>query len=89
MAPGLVTFAGEMGDYGLVVWVDHGSEVITTYAHLSEVRVEAGTRVEGDDVLGLTGQTGNAAGPHLHFELWRWGRQTDPVPLLGGFPQED
>lgn len=86
MAPGRVRFAGSRGDYGLVVEVDHGGEVWTRYAHLSEVRVRAGEVVRGGGVLGLSGASGNATAPHLHFELWRWGRQRDPVPLLGGFP---
>jgi len=86
MAAGRVMFAGEMSGFGLVVWVDHGGEVLSAYAHLSEIRVEAGSPVDGDTVLGLSGSSGNAAGPHLHFEIWRWGKEVDPVPLLGGFP---
>ena len=34
-------------------------------------------------VIGLTGQSGNARGPHLHLEIWRWGREVDPVAMLG------
>ena len=86
MAPGRVMFAGEMSGFGLVVWLDHGGQVITAYAHLAEIRVETGAAVEGETVLGLSGESGNAQGPHLHFEVWRWGREVDPVPLLGGFP---
>ena len=86
MARGRVRFAGTMAGYGRVVWVDHGGSVLTVYAHLSEVRVRAGQPVEGREVLGLSGASGNAAAPHLHFEIWRWGRQQDPVRLLGGFP---
>lgn len=86
MAPGRVRFAGEMSGYGTVVWVDHGGEVLSLYAHLSALRVRAGDVVGGDTVLGLSGASGNASGPHLHFEVWRWGRERDPVPLLGGRP---
>lgn len=86
MAPGRVRFAGTMGGYGRVVWLDHGETVMTVYAHLSEVRVETGERVGGRTVVGLSGRSGNAQAPHLHFEIWRWGREVDPVPLLGGFP---
>jgi murein DD-endopeptidase MepM/ murein hydrolase activator NlpD len=86
MSPGRVLYAGEMSGYGLVVWLEHGGEVITNYAHLSELHVRAGDVVEGGQVIALSGASGNAEGPHLHFEVWRWGREVDPVPLLGGFP---
>lgn len=86
MAAGRVRFAGNMSGYGNVVWIDHGGDVMTVYAHLSVLRVRAGEAVGGRAVIGLSGATGNATSPHLHFEVWRWGHQRDPVPLLGGFP---
>jgi murein DD-endopeptidase MepM/ murein hydrolase activator NlpD len=86
MAPGVVRFAGVQSGYGNVVWVDHGGEVLTVYAHLSAIHVAVGQVVRSRAVLGLSGASGNASGPHLHFEVWRWGRERDPVPLLGGFP---
>jgi murein DD-endopeptidase MepM/ murein hydrolase activator NlpD len=75
-----------MAGYGRVVWVDHGGRVLTIYAHLSEIRVRTGDVLRGRDVVGLSGSSGNVSGPHLHFEIWRWGREQDPVRLLGGFP---
>ena len=86
MAPGRVLFAGTMGGYGTVVWVDHGGEVMTLYAHLSRVLVKTEDGVSPRMVVGLSGASGDATAPHLHFELWRWGRERDPVPLLGGPP---
>jgi murein DD-endopeptidase MepM/ murein hydrolase activator NlpD len=86
MAPGRVRFAGTMAGYGNVVWMDHGGEVLTVYAHLSQLLVRTGDVVGGRAVIGLSGATGDATGPHLHFELWRWGWERDPVPLLGGKP---
>lgn len=83
---GRVRFAGAMSGYGLVIWIDHGPEMLSVYAHLSEVAVEAGEEVTKATVIGLTGQSGNVTGPHLHLEVWRWGREVDPVPLLGGPP---
>lgn len=86
MAGGQVRLAGTQRGYGTVVWLDHGGAVLTVYAHLSGTAVATGGRVRGGDVIGWSGSSGDAAGPHLHFEVWRWGRQVDPVPLLGGRP---
>jgi murein DD-endopeptidase MepM/ murein hydrolase activator NlpD len=86
MVPGRVRFAGVQRGLGNVVWLDHGGQVLTVYAHLSTIQVRTGDKVEGHAVLGLSGSTGDARGAHLHFEVWRWGREVDPVPLLGGRP---
>lgn len=86
MQDGRITFAGWMGGYGQVVWVDHRGSTTTIYAHLSEIAVQEGDRVRGGEVLGAAGSTGEASAPHLHFEVRRRGRAVDPVPLLGGFP---
>lgn len=86
MAPGRVRFAGTMRGFGRVVWMDHGGAVLTVYAHLSEIRVRTGQDVDGGGVVGLSGSSGDVTAPHLHFEVWRWGRPVDPVPLLGGRP---
>lgn len=86
MSGGRVRFAGVQGDYGNVVWIDHGGAVLTVYAHLSTLEVRTGDSVDSGQQIGRSGASGNAAGAHLHFELWRWGRQVDPVPLLGGRP---
>jgi len=75
-----------MRGFGQVVWVDHPRSVITVYAHLSTIHVRAGEEVRNGQVIGLSGRTGDVSGPHLHFEVWRHGRETDPVPMLGGFP---
>lgn len=86
MAPGSVRFAGTMSGFGQVVWLDHGETVMSVYAHLSEIRVEPGQVLDGRPIIGLSGRSGNAEAPLLHFEIWRWGREVDPVPLLGGPP---
>ncbi len=86
MARGMVRFAGTMRGYGEVIWLDHPGETLTLYAHLSRIQVRAGEAVRGGQVIGLSGSSGEVSGPHLHFEVWRHGREVDPVPLLGGFP---
>jgi murein DD-endopeptidase MepM/ murein hydrolase activator NlpD len=89
MARGRVRFAGTMAGYGNVVWVDHPRGVISVYGHLSVIQVSKGEEVRGGQVIALSGHSGNAQGPHLHFEVWRHGREIDPVPFLGGFPRTE
>ena len=86
MQSGLVAYAGEMRGYGLVVIIQHHAQLRTVYAHLSETAVRSGDRVKGGQVIGKSGRSGNVTGAHLHFEIQRWGREEDPVELLGGLP---
>jgi len=86
MADGRVAFAGNMNGYGNVVILQHGGATRSLYAHLATIDVAAGEEVRGRQTLGTVGHTGNATGPHLHFEVTRWGHTEDPVPLLGRRP---
>ena len=86
MQKGDVAFAGEMSGYGLVIFLQHGSNMRTVYGHLSEISVRKGDRVRAGQLIGKSGRSGNAQGAHLHFEILRWGRDEDPVELLGGLP---
>jgi murein DD-endopeptidase MepM/ murein hydrolase activator NlpD len=86
MVGGTVRFAGVQRGFGNVVWVDHAAGYSTAYAHLSELRVQSGERVRTGQLVGLSGATGDVSAPHLHFEVWRWGRPVDPIPVLGGKP---
>ncbi|MEA5515565.1 M23 family metallopeptidase [Nodularia sp. UHCC 0506] len=69
VAAGTVQNANWMGGYGLTVTVNHASAQQTLYAHLSELFVQPGQRVEQGTVIGRVGSTGNSTGPHLHFEV--------------------
>jgi murein DD-endopeptidase MepM/ murein hydrolase activator NlpD len=89
MKSGTVHYAGTMAGYGLVVMIDHGPRLRTVYGHLSQISVRAGEKVKGGQVIALSGQSGNASGAHLHFEIQRWGRNEDPVELLGGLPKRN
>lgn len=79
---GKVIFAGERGDYGNVVVVEHPRGVRTLYAHLSQIDVEAGAELRRGERLGAVGSTGRATGPHLHFEVSEEGTKIDPEAWL-------
>ncbi len=84
---GVVQIGDDPDGYGLYVRVINGY-AITLYAHLAEIVVSHGERVEAGRPLGLSGSTGYSTGPHLHFGLkWVRGRNpayrdwVDPVPF--------
>ena len=56
---------------------------ITDYAHLSDVTVLPGQRIKRGEMLGRVGSTGRSTGPHLHYEVFRDGRQVNPWRYLG------
>lgn len=80
-ARGRVRDAGPDGRYGNLVTVDHGG-VVTYYAHLSRIVVDPGDMVGQAQQLGTVGSTGNATGPHLHFEVRIGGVPRDPAAFL-------
>jgi murein DD-endopeptidase MepM/ murein hydrolase activator NlpD len=81
-AAGSVVFAGPGGNFGLLVVVAHSGELRSYYAHLSRVDVSVGQYVKRGAQLGLSGQSGEARGPNLHFELRLRGAAVDPLPAL-------
>lgn len=82
-AAGRVTYAGWLaGGWGKLVVVSHGDGVRTMYAHLSSVTVRVGEEVTGGTVLGAVGATGDATGPHLHFEVRVRGAAVDARAAL-------
>jgi murein DD-endopeptidase MepM/ murein hydrolase activator NlpD len=71
---GTVIFAGWKGNGGgYQVWIAHGSGLYSTYNHMSAISVGTGQHVSKGQQVGRVGQSGNATGPHLHFEVWRGG----------------
>jgi murein DD-endopeptidase MepM/ murein hydrolase activator NlpD len=71
-----------LGDYGNVVIVKHAGRYSTVYAHNRRNRVRKGEFVEKGQVIAEVGRTGNASGPHVHFELRRDRRAEDPLLYL-------
>jgi murein DD-endopeptidase MepM/ murein hydrolase activator NlpD len=81
-ASGETTFSGQQGAYGNIVIIRHGKGFETAYAHLQRCMKRAGEWVLRGDRIGLVGATGNATGPHLHYEVRRDGVPVDPQPWL-------
>ncbi len=85
-AAGVVASAGWDGGFGIKVDIDHGNGYHTWYAHLSSVLVHAGETVAKGAPIARSGATGEATGPHLHYQLMRDGQPIDPAPFLNGVP---
>lgn len=70
--------------YGIYVLLDHGGNISTMYAHLSNIQVKVGDNVTAGQVIGNVGSTGWSTGPHLHFEVRVNGQHTNPLPYVKG-----
>jgi murein DD-endopeptidase MepM/ murein hydrolase activator NlpD len=82
-APGRVVWAGyRRGGWGRLGTIAHGDGVRTMYAHLSRVDVRLGQRVKAGTRVGRVGASGEATGPHLHFEVRLRGAAVDPLTAL-------
>lgn len=82
-AAGRVTFAGPSAGYGLRVDIDNGNGWVTRYGHLSRLDVGVGDVLKAGDLIAKSGNTGDSTGPHLHFEIRRFGNAVDPLGYLG------
>ncbi len=67
---------------GKNVTISHGNGFTTVYGHMSNFAVKAGQKVKRRDIIGYIGQTGKAAGPHVHYEVWKDGKRVDPRNFL-------
>ena len=85
---GTVILARPLYFEGNCVMLDHGQGLVTIYMHLSEFKVKEGEKVAAGQLIALSGGTGRATGPHLHFAVrWR-GEYLDPRTLLELRPPE-
>lgn len=83
-AKGTVVYSqtGWNGGFGNLVEIDHGSGIMTRYAHLSKISVRQGDRVDTNTIIGNVGSTGNSTGNHLHFEVVVNGEQKNPEEFI-------
>jgi len=65
--------------YGNLIIIDHGYGYRTLYAHMNKFNVKVGDEVERGDIIGYVGNTGLSTGPHLHYEVIRYGQKVNPV----------
>jgi lipoprotein NlpD len=80
---GTVIYSGNtIKGYGNMIILRHSEELVTVYAHNQANLVEEGTWIEKGHIIGRVGQTGNATGPHLHFEIRKNNKAVDPLLYL-------
>ncbi|MER6256269.1 M23 family metallopeptidase [Streptomyces sp. NPDC001584] len=85
IGPAKVVSAGWGGAYGNQVVLRHADGIYSQYAHLSRIDVSEGQTIPGGQVIGLSGNTGNTSGPHLHMEVRTgpaYGSDISPVPYM-------
>jgi len=77
-----VVFAGVQGNYGNVIVIEHPDFVMTVYAHNDANLVKVNDSVKRGQIIAHLGSTGNATGPHLHFEYRIKGKAINPRKVL-------
>lgn len=85
-ADGTVTMASWNGGFGNFVDIDHHNGFHTYYGHLSRIDVHVGENVRQGELIAAVGQTGEATGPHLHYQLMHNDSPIDPTPFMHGIP---
>jgi len=81
-AGGVVDYASYQPDYGNMVEIDHGNDIVTRYAHCSKLVVKVGQVVRRGEKIAEVGSTGRSTGNHLHFEVRYKGIAQNPVRFL-------
>ena len=79
---GRVIFLGRRKGYGKLIIIKHSSMYSTRYGHLSRYAVKHGQKVRQGQVIGYVGSTGHVTGPHLHFEIRKYGRPINPYFIM-------
>jgi murein DD-endopeptidase MepM/ murein hydrolase activator NlpD len=83
---GRIVLADELYLTGNSIYMDHGMNLFSQYAHLSKLLVKTGDIVKKGDVIGLVGTTGFSTGPHLHFTFWVGNNPVNPNLFFDATP---
>ena len=80
---GVISFIGRQSGYGRTVEIKHGGNIKTLYAHLERfnTKLKVGSKVKQGEIIAYVGDSGQATGPHLHFEFWQGEIRSDPVKV--------
>lgn len=81
-AGGIVVYADSHAQYGKMVEIDHGNDIVTRYAHASSLLVKIGQVVRRGQAVATVGSTGRSTGSHLHFEVRHKGIAQNPRRFL-------
>jgi len=81
-AEGEVIEAGENQIYGKYIKIKHGEDIISLYAHCSDLLVSKGQNVKKGETVAKVGNTGTSQEPHLHFEVWEKGTPVNPLDYI-------
>lgn len=81
-AAGVVSTVERHPQYGNMIEIDHGNDLITRYAHASQVFVKVGEFIKRGQRIAAVGSTGRSTGPHLHFEVRIGGVAQNPARFL-------
>ena len=82
-ADGVVITSGYVRGFGNTIMIDHGGGLVTLYGHNSRLVASKGESVKKGQVVAKCGSTGNSTGNHVHFEVRKNGKHTNPMPYLG------
>ncbi|MEX0617066.1 MAG: M23 family metallopeptidase [Candidatus Woykebacteria bacterium] len=78
----VVTATRQWYGFGWHIFIDHGNGYVTSYAHLSDIKVNVGQSVKRGQIIGAVGCTGLCTGAHLHFEVRRNGSSINPLSVF-------
>ena len=80
---GVISFMGRQSGDGRTVEIKHGGNIKTLYAHLERfnTKLKVGSKVKQGEIIAFVGDSGQATGPHLHFEFWQGEIRSDPVKV--------
>jgi murein DD-endopeptidase MepM/ murein hydrolase activator NlpD len=81
-APGVVEEVCNDRYFGLLLTIRHGYGFSTRYGHCSQILVAKGDHVERGQTIALVGNTGHSSAPHLHYEILKDGKNTDPTKYI-------